>query len=228
MKASVVSPGTMMMQCAFSSRSCGIPLSGAAMISEKTDAASPNRLAGSLSAARNEVSWGAGVAKAFCFGGGCVVWQELLPSIRASSSAIAMAGLLGLATIVSLRPAGGSFAPELQAGDGLGLIRPDQHKGIARGEVFRPQLQDLFVVQLPVCLHLGQLRCGDDALPCAGIDDHRIPAVAFMLTGLESLVGFVGVTPDKDLKAALDVVLLDEQLDGLIEVTFEDLVARIK
>src|ERR1035441_7531231 len=55
MKASVVSPGTMMMQCAFSSRSCGIPLSGAAMISEKTDAASPSRLAGSLSIASNDV-----------------------------------------------------------------------------------------------------------------------------------------------------------------------------
>src|ERR1035438_1422667 len=53
-KAPVLSPGTITMQCAFSSRSCGIPLSGAAITSEKTDAASPNRLAGSLSIASND------------------------------------------------------------------------------------------------------------------------------------------------------------------------------
>ena len=55
MKAAVLRLGTMTMQCALSSRSCGIPLSGVAMISEKTDAASPNRLAGALSIASNDV-----------------------------------------------------------------------------------------------------------------------------------------------------------------------------
>src|SRR5664279_2423600 len=55
MNAPVLSEGTMTMQCAFSSRSCGIPLSGVAITSEKTDAASPNRLAGSLSIASNDV-----------------------------------------------------------------------------------------------------------------------------------------------------------------------------
>ena len=45
----------MTIQYALSSRSCGIPLSGVAIISEKTDAASPNRTAGSLSAASNDV-----------------------------------------------------------------------------------------------------------------------------------------------------------------------------
>src|ERR1035437_6849247 len=55
MKAAVLSPGTMTMQCAFSSRSCGIPLSGVAIISEKTAAASPNRLAGCLSIANKDV-----------------------------------------------------------------------------------------------------------------------------------------------------------------------------
>src|ERR1017187_6559100 len=54
-KAAVLRLGTMTMQYAFSSRSCGIPLSGAAIISEKTDAASPRRLAGSLSIANNDV-----------------------------------------------------------------------------------------------------------------------------------------------------------------------------
>src|SRR5208337_237768 len=54
-KAAVLRLGTMTMQCALSSRSCGIPLSGAAITSEKTDAASPNRLAGSLSIASNDV-----------------------------------------------------------------------------------------------------------------------------------------------------------------------------
>src|ERR1041385_4629592 len=56
MKAPVLSPGTMTMQCAFSRRSCGIPLSGVAITSEKTDAASPNRLAGSLSIASKDVA----------------------------------------------------------------------------------------------------------------------------------------------------------------------------
>src|ERR1035437_9713432 len=55
MKTAVLRSGTMTMQCAFSSRSCGIPLSGAAITSEKTDAASPSRLAGSLSAASSDV-----------------------------------------------------------------------------------------------------------------------------------------------------------------------------
>src|ERR1044071_7910142 len=55
MKAPVLRLGTITMQCAFSSRSCGIPLSGVAMISEKTDAASANRFAGSLSIANNDV-----------------------------------------------------------------------------------------------------------------------------------------------------------------------------
>src|ERR1035437_4341258 len=55
MKPAVLRLGTMTMQCAFSSRSCGIPLSGVAITSEKTDAASPNRLAGSLSIASNDV-----------------------------------------------------------------------------------------------------------------------------------------------------------------------------
>ena len=43
------------MQCALSSRSCGIPLSGVAITSENTAAASPNRLAGALSMANNDV-----------------------------------------------------------------------------------------------------------------------------------------------------------------------------
>ena len=55
MKAAVLRPGTMTMQCALSSRSWGIPLSGVDIICEKTDAASPNRLAGSLSIASNVV-----------------------------------------------------------------------------------------------------------------------------------------------------------------------------
>src|SRR5665811_933756 len=55
MNAPVLRLGTMTMQCAFPSRSCGIPLSGVAIISEKTDAASPSRLAGSLSIASNDV-----------------------------------------------------------------------------------------------------------------------------------------------------------------------------
>src|ERR1041385_4760089 len=55
MKAPVFRLGTMTMQCAFSSRSCGIPLSGVAITSEKTDAASPKRLVGSLSTASNDV-----------------------------------------------------------------------------------------------------------------------------------------------------------------------------
>src|SRR5579883_1652807 len=41
----------MTMQCAFSNRSWGIPRSGVAITSEKTVAASPNRLTGPLSAA---------------------------------------------------------------------------------------------------------------------------------------------------------------------------------
>src|ERR1051325_4192012 len=55
MKAPVLRLGTMTMQCAFSSRSCGIPLSGVAITSEKTDAASPKPMAGSLSIASNDV-----------------------------------------------------------------------------------------------------------------------------------------------------------------------------
>src|SRR4051794_12251120 len=41
------------MQCAFSSISCGMPLSGAAITSENTAADSSNRLADSLSTARS-------------------------------------------------------------------------------------------------------------------------------------------------------------------------------
>jgi hypothetical protein len=41
--------GAALAKVPFSGRSCGIPLSGVAIISEKTEAASPNRLAGSLS-----------------------------------------------------------------------------------------------------------------------------------------------------------------------------------
>src|SRR5690242_21935228 len=55
MKAAVFRLGTMTMQYALSIRSCGIPLSGVAITSEKTDAASPKRLAGSLSIASNDV-----------------------------------------------------------------------------------------------------------------------------------------------------------------------------
>src|SRR5271157_1978047 len=54
-KAAVLRLGTMTMQCALSSRSCGIPLSGVAITSEKTAAASPNRLAGALSIANSDV-----------------------------------------------------------------------------------------------------------------------------------------------------------------------------
>ena len=55
MKAPVLRLGTITMQYAFSSRSCGIPLSGVAITSEKTAAASPNRLAGALSIANSDV-----------------------------------------------------------------------------------------------------------------------------------------------------------------------------
>src|SRR5579863_6761852 len=50
-KAAVFKPGTITMQWAFSSNSCGMPLSGADITSEKTSAASFSRLAGSLLAA---------------------------------------------------------------------------------------------------------------------------------------------------------------------------------
>src|ERR1039458_3967387 len=55
MKAPLLRSGTITMQCARSSRSCGIPLSGAAITSEKTDAAAPSRLAGSVSIASSVV-----------------------------------------------------------------------------------------------------------------------------------------------------------------------------
>src|ERR1035438_4270973 len=55
MKAAVLRLGTITMQCALSSRSCGIPLSGVAITSENTDAASPSRFAGALSTASNDV-----------------------------------------------------------------------------------------------------------------------------------------------------------------------------
>src|SRR6185369_15631702 len=54
-KAAVLRLGTITMQCDLSSKSCGMPLSGADITSVKTDAASPNRLAGSLSIANNDV-----------------------------------------------------------------------------------------------------------------------------------------------------------------------------
>src|ERR1041384_8475734 len=55
MKAAVFRLGTMTMQCALSNKSCGIPLSGVAITSEKTEAASLNLLAGSLSIASKDV-----------------------------------------------------------------------------------------------------------------------------------------------------------------------------
>ena len=55
MNAPVLRLGTMTMQWALSRRSCGIPLSGAAITSEKTAAASASRLAGALSIASKDV-----------------------------------------------------------------------------------------------------------------------------------------------------------------------------
>src|SRR5690349_6313137 len=58
MKAPVLSAGTITMQFAFSSISCGIPLSGVAMTSENTAADSSSRFADSLSIASSGVSNG--------------------------------------------------------------------------------------------------------------------------------------------------------------------------
>src|ERR1035438_1073315 len=52
-KAAVFIPGTITMQWAFSSKSCGIPLSGVAIISENTAEASFNRFTESLSLANS-------------------------------------------------------------------------------------------------------------------------------------------------------------------------------
>src|SRR3954451_10353106 len=55
------------MQCAFSSISCGIPLSGVAMTSENTAADSSNRFADSLSTARSGATARAATITNFIF-----------------------------------------------------------------------------------------------------------------------------------------------------------------
>src|SRR5438128_1051854 len=65
MNAPVLRSGTMTMQCACSSISCGIPLSGADITSENTVAASFRRFAGSLSLARSGAIATAAMRRAF-------------------------------------------------------------------------------------------------------------------------------------------------------------------
>src|SRR3954453_20511713 len=55
------------MQCAFSSISCGMPLSGAAMTSENTAAESSSRFTDSLSAARSGATARAATIMSFIF-----------------------------------------------------------------------------------------------------------------------------------------------------------------